>query len=102
MFATHNDQENFVHGHQQVAASKPLNQGTRGAPPKTPGNKYPKTPLRVPLNDENAPTGYGGGGKSVLGTKKGNENLMTGGKKGTTFDKNAFVTPMGTWTCLNS
>lgn len=94
MFATHNDQENFVHGHQQVAASKPLNQGTRGAPPKTPGNKYPKTPLRVPLNDENAPTGYG---KSVLGTKKkGNENLMTGGKKGNNvLGKNAFVTPMG-------
>jgi hypothetical protein len=87
------DQENLVHGHQQVAASKPLNQGTRGGlQPKTPGNKYPKTPLKIPLNDENAPTGFGG--KSVKG--KGLENLATGGKKGATFDKNAFVTPMGT------
>lgn len=96
MFATHNNQENFVHGHQQAAVSKPLNQGTRGAPPKTPGNKYPKTPLRIPLNDENAHTGYVVSGKSILGTKKrGNENLMTGAKKGSTFERNDFVTPMG-------
>jgi len=85
------DQENLVHGHHQVAASKPLNQGTRGLQPKTPGNKYPKTPLKIPLNDENAPTGFGG--KSGKG--KGTENFMTGGKKGAAFDKNAFVTPMG-------
>ena len=44
------DQENLVHGHHQAAASKPLNQIT-----KTPGNKYQKTPLRIPLQDENAP-----------------------------------------------
>jgi len=86
------DQENLVHGHQQVAASKPLNQTTRGLQPKTPGNKYPKTPLRIPLNDENAPTGFGG--KSGKG--KVIENLVVTGKKGATFDKNAFVTPMGT------
>ena len=85
------DQENLVHGHQQVAASKPLNQGTKSLQPKTPGNKYPKTPLKIPLNDENAPTGFGG--KSAKG--KGLENLMTG-KKNATCDKNAFVTPMGT------
>jgi hypothetical protein len=84
------DQENLVHGHQQVAASKPLNQGTRGLQPKTPGNKYPKTPLKVPLNDENALTGFGG----KTGKGKGLENLVIGGKKAT-FDKNAFVTPMG-------
>lgn len=88
------DQENLVHGHQQLAASKPLNQSTRAGPPKTPGNKYPKTPLKIPLHDENAPTGFGG--KSALGAKgKGNENMVTGGKKNTAFDKNAFVTPMG-------
>ncbi|KFY30022.1 hypothetical protein V494_08314 [Pseudogymnoascus sp. VKM F-4513 (FW-928)] len=88
------DQENLVHGQQALAASKPLNQGTRGAPPKTPGNRYPKTPIKIPLHDENAPTGFGK--KSVLQTKgKGNENLMTGGKKGTGLDKNAFITPMG-------
>jgi len=89
MFAVR-DQENLVHGQQQAAASKPLNQGTRGLQPKTPGNKYPKTPLRIPLNDENAPGGFG---KSIKG--KGIENLQTGGKKGATFDKNAFITPMG-------
>ncbi|KAE9363018.1 hypothetical protein N431DRAFT_390543 [Stipitochalara longipes BDJ] len=84
------DQENLVHGHHQAAASKPLNQGARGGlQPKTPGNKYPKTPLKIPLNDENAPTGFG---KSIKG--KGLENLVTG-KKSATFDKNAFVTPMG-------
>ncbi|PMD32023.1 hypothetical protein L207DRAFT_500390 [Hyaloscypha variabilis F] len=84
------DQENLVHGHHQAAASKPLNQSTRGGlQPKTPGNKYPKTPLKIPLNDENAPTGFG---KSIKG--KGLENLVTG-KKSTTFDKNAFITPMG-------
>jgi hypothetical protein len=86
------DQENLVHGLQQVAASKPLNQGTRGLQPKTPGNKYPKTPLKIPLNDENVPMSFGG--KSAKG--KGAENLVTGGKKGATVDKNAFVTPMGT------
>merc|ERR1711977_118606 len=64
----------------------PLNQSVRGLQPKTPGAKYPKTPL----NDENAPAGFGG--KSVKG--KGLEGLVTG-KKSTTFDKNAFVTPMG-------
>ncbi len=89
------DQENLVHGHQQAAASKPLNQTTRCIPPKTPGNKYPKTPLKINLNDENEPAGFGGG-KSVLGTKgKGLENLVTGIKNGASFDKNAFITPIG-------
>jgi hypothetical protein len=73
------DQENLVHGHQQAAASKPLNQSTRSLQPKTPGNKYPKTPLKIPINDENLPTGFGG-------------------KKNVMFDKNAFVTPMGLYT----
>lgn len=90
MFAAR-DQENLVHGHQQAAASKPLNQSTRGLQPKTPGNRYPKTPLKIPLQDENAPGGLGG--KSVKG--KGLENLATG-KKGATFNKDDFVTPMGT------
>jgi hypothetical protein len=89
MFAVR-DQENLVHGHQQVAASKPLNQSTRGLQPKTPGNKYPKTPLKIPLQDENVPGGIGG--KSVKG--KGLENLATG-KKGATFNKDDFVTPLG-------
>lgn len=89
------DQENLVHGHQQAAAAKPLNQTVRSLPPKTPGNKYPKTPLKANIHDENEPTGYGGA-KSVLATKgKGLENLITGAKKGAGLDNNAFITPMG-------
>ncbi|RDL41360.1 Uncharacterized protein BP5553_01339 [Venustampulla echinocandica] len=84
------DQENLVYGHQAAAASKPLNQSNRTLQPKTPGNKFPKTPLKIPLNDENAPTAFGG--KSGKG--KGLENLMTGGKQGSNFDKNGFVTPV--------
>ncbi|KAL9099738.1 MAG: hypothetical protein Q9163_004804 [Psora crenata] len=72
------DQENLIHGHQAVAASKSLNQGTRQLLPKTPGNKVPKTPFNLPLNDEN-----GNGG---LHATKGRAN--NGGN-------NAFVTPMG-------
>ena len=88
----HRDQENLVHGHQQTALAKPLNQNIRGAPPpKTPGNKFPKTPIKIPLQDENGPAGFGGG-KSVLGNKTRNENLMTG-KKGKAFD---LTTPLGT------
>ena len=84
------DQENLVHGHQQVAASKPLNQNTKGLQPKTPGNRFPKTPLKVLLNDENAPAGLGG--KSVKGKR------LETGKKSATFNKDDFVTPMGTLT----
>ncbi|CAJ2507877.1 Uu.00g090630.m01.CDS01 [Anthostomella pinea] len=73
------DQENRVLNRQQAA--------------KPPGARYPKTPLKVPLNDENA-THAVGGAKSILGGRtQGNENAMTskGGKGG---DKSNFVTPM--------
>jgi hypothetical protein len=91
------DQENLMHGYQQVAASKSLNQGARGAPPKTPGTKYPKTPLKVPIYDENAPAGFGHI-KSVLGTRvRALEGLMTSGKLVTNLGKDDFVTPMGMW-----
>ena len=79
MFAVR-DQENLVHGHQTAAASKPLNQSTRQLPPKTPGNKVPKTPLKIPLNDENENNDLGAG-KATLKAKGGL--------------KNAFVTPIG-------
>lgn len=88
------DQENLVHGHQAAAASKPLNQGTRQVPPKTPGNKIPKTPFKLPLNDENGNGGLGGGKTGLQLNRKGNENFMAG-KKGGLTDNNAFVTPMG-------
>lgn len=74
------DQENLVHGRQTAAASKPLNQGVRQLQPKTPGNKAPKTPFKIPLNDENANNGLG----PVKGTAKA-----------TGAGKNAFVTPSG-------
>ena len=87
------DQENLIHGHQQVAASKPLNQSSRGLQPKTPAYTYPKTPLKIPLQDENAEFG----GKSVRG--KGLEHLATR-ENGPIFNKDDFVTPLGTTSAL--
>ena len=90
------DQENLVHGQQQVAASKPLNQGARQIQPKTPGNKVPKTPFKIPLNDENGPGAFGGGKTAgPKGNGKGNENSTTLGKRGGLENKDAFRTPMG-------
>ncbi|KAL8968384.1 MAG: hypothetical protein Q9197_004912 [Variospora fuerteventurae] len=86
------DQENLIHGHQAAAAAKPLNQGAKQLAPKTPGNKSAKTPIKLPLNDENGPTAFGGG-KKTLG--KGNENSIFGAKQGGAVDGKAFVTPMG-------
>jgi hypothetical protein len=83
------DQENLVHGHHAAAASKPLNQGVRTLQPKTPGNKYPKTPLKVPLHDENAPITLGG----KFG-KKNASGLATGVKKHAAFDGSVLVTPL--------
>ncbi|KAL4741785.1 hypothetical protein BDV11DRAFT_182407 [Aspergillus similis] len=80
------DQENLVHTHQTVAASKPLNQGARQLQPKTPGNRAPKTPFKVPLKDENDPLALGR--KTVKTIGKQNENARPS-------VKDAFVTPMG-------
>jgi hypothetical protein len=66
-----NDQENLVHSMQAGTAGKSLNAGLKGS-------KVPKTPFKIPLNDENA---VSKGGKSVL-------------KTGLKPD-NAFVTPAG-------
>lgn len=94
------DQENLMHGQQTAAVSKSLNQSSKAALPKTPGNRYPKTPLKIPLHDENAPAGLGA--KSVFGAKgTGLENMAAGGKSGITFD-NAFMTPMGKSTILTN
>src|ERR1700743_2843475 len=77
MFAAH-DQENLVHAHQTTAAAKSLAAGNKGLGAKTPNNKAPKTPFKVPLNDENAYRA----GKSVLRTVgKGNENILVTTKK---------------------
>ncbi|KAH7391769.1 hypothetical protein BKA66DRAFT_412791 [Pyrenochaeta sp. MPI-SDFR-AT-0127] len=88
-----NDQENAIRHLQAGAAGKSLNAGLKSFNAKTPGNKAPKTPFKVPLNDENAPNKAG---KSVLKTNgKGNENLFMTSKKGGKLDENAFVTPAG-------
>ncbi|GAB7349508.1 hypothetical protein MBLNU459_g0216t1 [Dothideomycetes sp. NU459] len=92
MFAARADQENFVHGQQQAAAAKPLNQGLRGLGAKTPGNKAPKTPFRRPQGDENDDFGARTGLKTA---KKGGDTLFTKTQKGADVDKNAFVTPAG-------
>lgn len=84
------DQENFAHGLQAAAATKPLNQGLRQYAPKTPANKPTKTPSKIPLNDENGSAGLHG--RTGL---KGKENVTIIGKKGGVSHKNAFVTPMG-------
>ncbi|KAL9096191.1 MAG: hypothetical protein Q9165_001714 [Trypethelium subeluteriae] len=93
MLAAARDQENLAHAHQTAAAAKPLNHGTRGT--KTPANKGPKTPFRIPLNDENAPLKTG---KSVVkanirdydgAAKDGN------GKNGKGGNSNDLVTPAG-------
>lgn len=54
--------------------------------PKTPGARYPKTPLKIPLNDENAV----GGAKSMLAAKSN-----TNGNIQLTAKKQNLVTPSG-------
>ncbi|KAL4974185.1 hypothetical protein BDW66DRAFT_168041 [Aspergillus desertorum] len=80
------DQENLVHNHQTVAASKPLNQSARQLQPRTPGNRVPKTPFKVPLKDENDPLAFGKKTAKTIG--KQNENARPS-------VKDAFTTPMG-------
>jgi hypothetical protein len=73
------DQENALRNISIGPSGKPLNAGVKAFGAKTPGNKAPKTPFKVPLNDENVQRQAG---KSVLKANgKGNEN--------------AFLTPAG-------
>ncbi|CAN9380450.1 unnamed protein product [Alternaria alternata] len=82
-----NDQENAVRHLHAAAAGKSLNAGLKGFNAKTPGNKAPKTPFKIPLNDENA-VGRAGNTKG-----KGNDLFTT--KTGGKIDSNAFITPAG-------
>jgi hypothetical protein len=91
------DQENLVHSRQTAAASKPLNQSTKHVVPKTPGARAPKTPFKVPLNDENA-AGRGGAKSVMKAANRANENLMIGGIAG---DGTAFITPLGSSTLIH-
>ena len=88
------DQENLVHARQTTAAGKPLNQGIRGLQPKTPGNKAPKTPFKVSLNDENKPLAFNGQRTGLRGLDKGHENILQTGKRDGKLDNNAFITPL--------
>ena len=81
----HRDQENLVHSHQTAAASKSLNQNVKSLQPKTPGTRLPKTPFRVPLNDENDPLTFGK--KTIRENGRRNENAKP--------LKDAFQTPFG-------
>ncbi|KAI1131961.1 hypothetical protein F5Y10DRAFT_26649 [Nemania abortiva] len=70
------DQENLAASHQHGAAIKhQQGQTSRQFGPKTPGAKFSKTPMKVPLNDEN--------GAHAMTSK-----ALKGG------DKSTFVTPM--------
>ncbi|KAF9886030.1 hypothetical protein FE257_012086 [Aspergillus nanangensis] len=82
------DQENLVHAHQSVAASKPLNQGAKQLQPRTPGARAPRTPFKVPLNDENDPLAFGK--KTTKGTGKGTVKQSQNTKLSV---KDAFMTP---------
>ncbi|KAK3374076.1 hypothetical protein B0T24DRAFT_529372 [Lasiosphaeria ovina] len=77
MLAAHNDQENLFS--RQAGGVKQQLQS------KTPGARYPKTPSKVPLNDEN--TNHGFPGKSALRTKGNNENVATISKGGNALGK---------------
>ncbi|GAP87673.1 hypothetical protein SAMD00023353_0901560 [Rosellinia necatrix] len=69
------DQENLASSHQHGAAVKQQQQqaqASRQLGPKTPGARYARTPMKIPLNDENG----------------GNGVAFKGG------DKTNFVTPM--------
>ncbi|KAH7033318.1 uncharacterized protein B0I36DRAFT_348390 [Microdochium trichocladiopsis] len=83
MFAAR-DQENLAFHRQNNAAMKQLQ--------KTPGAQYPKTPIRVPLNDENAAHAIKGA-KSIAGPRNGNENVLTS-KANKGLNKSQFMTPM--------
>ncbi|KAL2122317.1 hypothetical protein VTJ04DRAFT_2772 [Mycothermus thermophilus] len=86
MLAAHHDQENRY----ALQANAPKQQ----LQAKTPGARYPKTPLKVPLNDENAARVFNG--KGVLQGKGNNENTITLGKGANGLGKTgklAAVTP---------
>jgi hypothetical protein len=90
MLAARADQENAVHARQTAAAAKPLNQGVQGLTAKTPGNRAPKTPFKIALNDENEVDRFGKGGIGTHG--KGAAGKQQGGK----LKKNLFQTPART------
>lgn len=60
--------------------------------PKTPGARYPKTPSKLPRNDENAPAGLIGKSGIKNGIKFGENNMLQTKGKGA---QQGLVTPLG-------
>lgn len=88
MLAAHHEQEN-IYTHHAGTTKQQLQA-------KAPGARFPKTPLKVPLNDENVQNGFSG--KSGLRTKGNNENtatVMKGGNGLGKAGKSNLVTPAG-------
>ncbi|KAG5978136.1 hypothetical protein E4U55_006356 [Claviceps digitariae] len=83
MLATHRDQENLVHSHQQAAIKQQ---------PKTPGARYPKTPGNRGRNDENAPNTVVGKAGLASGVRLGGTGKLAMGKA--TGGPQPAVTPM--------
>lgn len=81
------DQENAVRSLQVGPGGKPLNAAAKSFGSKTPANKAPKTPFKLPLNDEN---NFTRGGK-----QDGKGSLFMTTQKGGKLDASAFVTPAG-------
>ena len=99
MLRAHQDQENLVSIHQANAATK-QHGTTRTLQPKTPGARFPKTPLKVPLNDENEVRGLGG--KSILTNKtKGDRaQWQTPAGKQTSQGGQKLHVVWSTWLCF--
>ncbi|KAH6459085.1 hypothetical protein HBI57_100020 [Parastagonospora nodorum] len=91
------DQENAIRNISIGPGGKPLNAGAKGLGAKTPGNKAPKTPFKIPLNDENVikPTGKanGKGNENAFLTPAGPRTRAPLGMKTTNAKSNAFKTP---------
>jgi hypothetical protein len=96
MLAARADQENAVH----PQAAKQMNQAIKGLNAKTPGNRAPKTPFKIPLNDENV-TFHAGKSAVKANGKGGGEKGLTAKKVGQ-VDKKAFITPAGTFTVAST
>jgi len=92
MFAAR-DQENLIHLQQTIAASKPLNQGTKALQAKTAGNRALQTPLKIPLNDENASRTLKFGKTGGKGGSKENAQAVKEGKKAVQLTSHDLATP---------
>ncbi|KAG6011980.1 hypothetical protein E4U43_008011 [Claviceps pusilla] len=83
MLATHRDQENLVHSHQQAAIKQQ---------PKSPGARHPKTPGNHGRNDENAPNTVMGKAGLASGARLGGTGKLAMGKA--TGGPHSAITPM--------